>query len=686
MQKDGSNVWLKVLGFAFSAVFLALAGRLVFLQALQREPARGLVERVQPERLILPARRGKILDARGNEFALSQLGCHVKADPKVIGPYAPELAHFAAPLLGVSETNLVRLLTPTPRLVNRWVFATNHGLVTSNISAVPYIDRDVVVVSNLPPQQWEAFRAAIRKYQFADERQLRTARSNSLAEVKNTHHLPWYDIFARHSQKKQALVQFRDVKTRLELVFSNCNEVRLNGLTPIPAEQRIYPQGRFGGHMIGWTATGERLEKPGATAPLTGVSGIEKAFDKDLRGSPGLLETRVQGTHELVPLRGSDNEPVNGCDVRLTIDANLQSLCQEVLARHTEKLGALGMAAVMVKPATGEILALASYPDFDPNDRRLLKTNQLANRAINQPNEPGSTFKMVGYAAAFDQGKIHPGDSIFCENGAYTMHFGKSVRTIHDSREHAMGNASVEDAFAKSSNIAAVKVASQLDWETYIRYIKGFGYGTRAGVACGSEDPGYIQNWEPMTQSSLAMGYGIIVTPLQTAMAYSAIANGGVLMAPMLVHSVETADGAIIKQYEPKAIRRVVREETAHQMVKLMRGVVEHGTGAKASLQDIDVAGKTGTGRKYNRGHNGDGSYKYYATFVGFFPSEAPEICLVVTVDEPANRGTSYYAAQSAAPAFKEIAQQVVSYLAIQAPPKATASIAAEPNGTAGSP
>jgi cell division protein FtsI/penicillin-binding protein 2 len=266
------------------------------------------------------------------------------------------------------------------------------------------------------------------------------------------------------------------------------------------------------------------------------------------------------------------------------------------------------------------------------------------------------------------------------------MRFGKSTRTIHDGREHSMGTATVEEAFAKSSNIAAVKVASQLDWDVYMRYIKGFGYGTRSGVLCGNEDPGYIQRWEPMTQSSLAMGYGIIVTPLQTAMAYSAIANGGTLMEPMLVRSVESPDGVVLKRYQPKALRRVVKEETAHQMVKLMRGVVEHGTGAKASLRDVDVAGKTGTGRKYNRGHNDDGSYKYYATFVGFFPAEAPEICLVVTVDEPANKGSGYYAAQSAAPAFKEIAQQVVSYLAIQPSALSNTNLIAGPSGLAGSP
>jgi cell division protein FtsI/penicillin-binding protein 2 len=664
-------------GCVFGLALAGLAARLVYLQAWQREPVGGLAERTQPERMVLPARRGRVLDAQGAEMALSQLGFHVKADPVVNWTNAPELARFAAPLLGVPEGDLLRRITPTPKNIYRYSIATNRvGLLTTNVAASVFVDRDVIVASNLPPQQWEAFRTAMRQYVFAEERNLKSERNGLFQQLKAIRRQAWFDLLGRYSKRRAVIARYRDVKTHLDLVSSNCNEVRLNGLTGIPAEQRLYPLGRFGAHVVGWTQTGDRPEKAGATAPLYGVAGIEKEFDHDLRGSPGMIQTRVHGVRELVSLRERNDEPVNGCDVRLTIDSNLQSLCQEVLERHTQKLSARGMAAVMVRPATGEILALASYPDFDLNDRRGLNDDKMSNRAVNQPNEPGSTFKMVGYSAALDLGKIHPGDPIFCENGSYTMVFGKSARTIHDGREHAMGSTTIDEAFAKSSNIGAVKVAAMLDSDVYLRYIRAFGYGSREGVACGGEDPGYIQKWEPMTQSSLAMGYGIVVTPLQTAMAYAAIANGGVLMRPLLVRSIDAADGRELRRFSPTPIRRVVKAETAREMTRLMRGVVEHGTGAKASLQDVDVAGKTGTGRKYNRGHNDDGSYKYYATFVGFFPAEAPEICLVVTVDEPANHKNSYYAAQSAAPAFKEIAQQVVSYLAIPAQQRPSTNLA----------
>ena len=258
-------------------------------------------------------------------------------------------------------------------------------------------------------------------------------------------------------------------------------------------------------------------------------------------------------------------------------------------------------------------------------------------------------------------------------------------RTIKDDQSDHFHSVTIENAFAHSSNVGAVKVGLQVGTNALLSYLKGFGYTARTGIECGEEatvvrlvngvpkqvavrgeSGGGIPRWDGLTASSLPFGYGLYATPLQTAMAVAAIANDGVLMQPRLVRRLETADGKVVRQFDPQPVRRVIKSETAKLMTQAMRRVVVAGTGSKAAVADFDVAGKTGTAKKVDPATKTYAGNHYYASFVGFFPAENPEVCIMIAADDPATAGKGYYGGKACAPLFARIGHELASYLALQ--------------------
>jgi cell division protein FtsI/penicillin-binding protein 2 len=313
-----------------------------------------------------------------------------------------------------------------------------------------------------------------------------------------------------------------------------------------------------------------------------------------------------------------------------------------------------------VRPRTGEILAMATLPTFDPNKAAKADPAARRNRVITDMFEPGSTFKTVTLAGALNDGVVRLSDRFDCEQGAFFF----AGRVLHDHEHYAV--MSVEDIIAKSSNIGTAKVAIKLGKERTFKYIWDFGFGQRTGIPLTGEAPGILprpKDWALIHISRIPIGQGVAATPLQTMMAMSAIANGGVLMRPMIVDSLVDDKGQTVVKYEPQMVRRIVNESAAKQAVTALKSVVEAGTADKAKLENYTVAGKTGTAEKPVGGVYT--KEKYYASFIGFFPADNPELCIAVSVDEPVKK-TGYYGAQVAAPVFKRIAERTANFLNIK--------------------
>jgi cell division protein FtsI (penicillin-binding protein 3) len=388
--------------------------------------------------------------------------------------------------------------------------------------------------------------------------------------------------------------------------------------------QRFYPNGELALELLGRVG-------------LDGVaqSGLELEFDTVLHGRAGRAVVRRDARGRTLPgvmLRAV--EPVPGRDLQLTLDFDLQEIAEQALREAIERTGSVGGELLMTDPGTGEILATVSR---DRNGRA------RSWRAVTDPYEPGSTIKPLTAAALLGLGRATLTDSIYGEQGRYELH----GRTLSDvGRGH--GWLTLAEALQVSSNIALAKAAARLRPDEQYVALRDFGFGTPTGVTYPSESGGRLRRpaqWSRQSSASLAIGYEVSVTPLQMAMAYGALANGGILFAPRLVREVRSRDGRVERSTEPRPIRRVIPVEVATALRDVLVGAVEEGTGRGAALGSFSVAGKTGTVRIAAGGSYRAGAY--YASFAGFFPAEDPQLVIVVKLDEP--RGP-YYGGATAAP------------------------------------
>jgi cell division protein FtsI (penicillin-binding protein 3) len=391
-----------------------------------------------------------------------------------------------------------------------------------------------------------------------------------------------------------------------------------------------------------------------------GLEGLELEADGFLRGQAGwMASNRDRKGREIMTLRSREVQPIDGYDLTLTVDVVIQHIAESELENGCRKYNAVGGCIVVMNPQTGAVLAMSSWPTYDPNSPADYPPEARRNRCITDVYEPGSTFKVVTVACALDRGAVSIGDSLFCENGAFRV----GRHTLHDV--HPYGTLTTAEIIKKSSNIGAVKIAMRLGERNLHAGIRGFGFGAPSGIGLPGEVVGILHplaQWSGLSIAAVPMGQEIGVTPIQMAAAVSAIANGGLAMKPYLIDSVRDSSGRVIKAWAPEVRARVVSEAAARVLVKAMEGVpTREGTAPRAALEEYTVAGKTGTSQKVEP----DGRYshsRFMSSFVGFAPAENPAVLIFVLLDEPK---PVYYGGAAAAPIFKEVAGRVLKDLGV---------------------
>jgi cell division protein FtsI (penicillin-binding protein 3) len=467
--------------------------------------------------------------------------------------------------------------------------------------------------------------------------------------------IPARELAEKLGTERRYIVLKREVPTAL--VASLREQFRDKNVRGIYFEHdsaRIYPNGSMLCHVIGFTDFNHR-----------GIQGVEASMDQYLRGENGYryIEHNRAG-QEIVLYRGPEHAPRDGYQVHLTIDLNLQNIVENEIDAAVKELHPKKATIILMRPQTGEILALANRPAFDLNKRGEAKPEQMKNRAVVDMMEPGSTFKIVTASAALNEHKVKPDTSIFCERGAWNY----GGRVLHDHK--AFGDLTVRDILIKSSNIGAAKLAISVGDEKFYEYIRRFGFGERTGIELPGEIPGLIrspQSWSKISITRIPMGHEIGVTALQMAVAMCAIANGGKLMTPRIVKSITNADGSTVTKFSPTVLRQVISPATAKQIGDALRGVVsDRGTAAAAAVPGFVIAGKTGTAQKVDpRGGYEHG--KYVVSFIGYLPADHPEFVGLVVLDDAHTANPELnYGGLVAGPIFSRVAEKAARYLDLQ--------------------
>jgi cell division protein FtsI (penicillin-binding protein 3) len=419
----------------------------------------------------------------------------------------------------------------------------------------------------------------------------------------------------------------------------------LPGILFYKESRRYYPQKELAAHLLGYVGLDN-----------LGLAGLESTYDAQIRGREGQMVLLRDAKGHAMSKR-EERLPTAGDGLELTIDEYLQFVATRELRIGIEENAAAGGSVIIMQPQTGEILALANWPTFNPNDFNTTDAESRRNRAVQDTYEPGSTFKIVTASAAIEEGVIRMTDLVDCSPGSISFGY----RTIRDT--HHYGLLPFVDVIAKSSNVGAIKVGQRLGAERLGRYISRFGFGQALAPDFRGESAGIVWNpadLDPSALASVSMGYQVGVTPLQMATAVSVVANGGELIEPRAVR-------AFIRngRREPvphKVLRRAITPDTAATMTEIMEAVVERGTAKKlAEVEGFTVAGKTGTASKLVDGRYSKSDYN--ASFVGFVPSRKPALTIVVVIDSPHAKG--YYGATVSAPVFKRIAEASLRHLGI---------------------
>jgi len=430
-------------------------------------------------------------------------------------------------------------------------------------------------------------------------------------------------------------------------------DLGIEGIGVLDESQRFYPKRNLMGHLLGF-----------AGMDNSGLEGIELKYDGWLRGEKGwaVLERDAFG-HTIFQKGVESYSPARGKDLVLTIDEVIQHIAETELDAVMEQTRATDATVIVMDPKTGEVLAMAVRPIFNPNRVESERPDQWRNRAITDTYEPGSTFKIVSASAALEEHVANPNDIFYCEEGQMAVAGG----FIRDHEKE--GYLTFQEVIQKSSNIGMIKIAMRMAPDRLFEHIRAFGFGEKSGIDFEGESPGLIRDpkhWSGRSLASISIGQEVAATPLQVITAVSAVANGGALMRPRLVSEIRDADGHAVKTFPPEVRRQAISAETAAKMMKILEGTVsKEGTGERAAIPGYRIAGKTGTAQKIDPVTRRYSRQDTVTSFVGIVPAEDPRIVILVVVDSP--KGVAW-GGTVAAPAFKNIAEQVLRYM--QIPPR----------------
>jgi cell division protein FtsI (penicillin-binding protein 3) len=425
--------------------------------------------------------------------------------------------------------------------------------------------------------------------------------------------------------------------------------LKLPGIYLMDDHRRTYPKGMLAASVVGYVGVDGQ-----------GLGGIEHSFDTLVRGRAGKV-TLLRDARKAMYLVGGEgaNRAINGDDVVLTIDSVVQFITERALGKAVAQWHAVAGTAIVMDPTDGAILAMASFPNFDPNHFRDFPPPTWRNRTIQEIYEPGSTFKIVTASAGLEERVITPSQILDCGNGSIQI----GNVEIHEHGGNRYGQMTFEEVMLHSSNVGTIRVGQALGDNRFYRYIRKFGFGERTGIPLPGETSGLLrrtQRWSEISSASISIGQEVGVTPLQIVTAFATIANGGVRVAPRIVDRVVNSSGKVVYRPQEMPPIRVISEKTAAVLNEILKAVVARGTGENASLTEHIVAGKTGTAQKAMRG--GYAPDRFIASFGGYVPADRPRLAILVVLDEP--KGAEY-GGTVAAPVFKEIAEPVLRYLGV---------------------
>jgi cell division protein FtsI (penicillin-binding protein 3) len=423
----------------------------------------------------------------------------------------------------------------------------------------------------------------------------------------------------------------------------------LPGIGILPESLRFYPNRELAAHVLGFEGVDDR-----------GLEGVELAHDRLLAGDAGLALVERDALGRDV---GAEPRilkvPTPGQGLALTLDARIQYVAERELDAAWRQTGARSGMVLAMDPRTGEILAMAIRPTFNPNAYQAATSEQWRIRGVTDPFEPGSTFKAVLAAAALEEGVAAPGDRFYAEQGVITI----ANRTIHDWKRY--GWLSFGEVLKFSSNVGAIKIGLALGRERYYKHVTAFGFGALTGSGLPGESRGQLrppQRWSGLSLASMSIGQEISVTGLQILSAFAAIANDGRLMQPRVVRAVLDAEGRVVRRMEPQAVRQVVSPATAARVRELLAAVVAEGTGQRAAVPGYAVAGKTGTAQKLDPVTRVYSRKPGVLSFVGFVPADEPRLAMLTLLDEPK---TVAWGSEAAAPLFAAVAAPALRYLGV---------------------
>ncbi len=424
---------------------------------------------------------------------------------------------------------------------------------------------------------------------------------------------------------------------------ANLKGFKANGLFSREDPTRVYFYKDLASHLLGYVGPDYR-----------GVNGIAKSFDDELAGQDGSMVVLRDAIGDMITVKEKETKPAQpGLNLYLTINKTYQTILDEELKNGLKKYGGNSAVGIIMDPNSGEILALASQADFDPNEYWKYDDSERRDRAITDTYEPGSTMKSITLSALLDKHLCRESERVNVENGRYRF---KNVNIIDSHKESWL---TVKGVLEQSSDIGMTKLVQRMDNDTFYKYLRAFGFGNFTSVPLPGEVRGSLRkpnDWSAVTKVFMSFGYGVAVTPIQIATAYCALVNGGILYQPEIIKKEVKHDGTVVMENSPKEVRRVISAETSMKMRELLKGVVDNGTGEFAKLKEVSVGGKTGTSQRLV-----DGKYsksQYHTSFIGFFPVENPKVVCLILVNSPEEER---YGGSVAAPIFKNVAERIVN-------------------------
>lgn len=683
MLRRNQIQWMRAVICLLIVGFLVLSGRLTYIQAYRHNKYKGISEgRVNRTEFYSP-RRGEIRDINGNQLAVTRDVRTVVLDPGLLDKVDPvtrrEYLDLVSSLLHLDRA----WLNEKSRFLRSqsgddWVLLMDSaGMPLVTASGIPIysplntngvVDSEVMGIAvvdetnqQLRDRQGKPLYALLNK-----DREVITNRY-----VRLLKELP----VEEWEQVRRQISQFPIDETREG--YSRRSAIYYRALRSIVLYserdfKREYPNGRFMAHLLGYTESGEKKleDQGGSITVMKGLEGVERALDDQLTGTVGWRNKVVRSDgSEILSSRGHSFEAGDGLTAVLTLDSIIQGIVEDELRSAIERHAPKSASCVVAEVKTGRILAYAVAPDYDPNLPAASEPENWRNRIIMDLMEPGSTFKVVAFCAALNEGRYGVRSPVDCSS----WNRAEWGRRPKEASGGDYGTLTMEEMLAKSSNIGFAKMGWMLSPSVLNQYIRNFGYRSPTGIMLPGErthtNNAIIPDKDKLSISRVPIGQGIAVNQLQTTMAMGAVANGGILMRPQILDHLEDRSGRYAYEQMPQPVRRVMSEKVAKEAVQALRKVTERtrtqtGTAWRADMKYHTVGGKTGTAQKAAPGGGGYHPDKYYASFVGFFPTADPVIVMSVVVDEP-SRASGYYGGTVAAPIFKDIAEGIAIYWAI---------------------